>query len=88
MSFCVLQLLLIHYVTNVYCAVEQFNCAQLSIFNNSWANVSDLSPGKDEPNFEVITEVSHQHLSTVAHASHLCTGACNNESVANYGLRK
>jgi len=39
------------------CDVEQFNRAQLSIFNNSWAEVTDSSPVKDEPNFQVISEV-------------------------------
>jgi len=50
--------LLFHHGMNVFCAAEQFNRAQLSVFNNSWADVSDSSPGKYEPNFQVISEVS------------------------------
>jgi len=45
----------------VLCGSEQFNHAQLSVFNNSWADVSDSTPAKDEPNFQVISEVSYRH---------------------------
>jgi len=47
---------------DVLCCAEQFNRAQLSVFNNSWAEVSDSSPHSDEPNYQLMSEVSLDSL--------------------------
>jgi len=43
--------------SGVVCCAEQFNRAQLSVFNNSWAEVSDSSPCNDESNFQLLSQV-------------------------------
>ena len=46
---------------------EQFQAANLSIFNNNWSNIHDFTPVTGEINFSLLAEVSLDHSDSLEH---------------------